>query len=301
MDMCRLRDRGVLQQPCDNDRTMTWIRSPCWDGFWFLSAPVLGLLLVFFPPLISLFLILNIAHAVSPIILAWSHRQYRPVMLKRPGKFVGVPVVLFALALVMACLSVRFFPHYNPAHQYALETLSFATVQVPIVVWATLYAVWDLYHGGAQNFGIWCLYRRRSVQGWQKWAILLTFVLFQVIISHAVPEWSRNRTIFLFIFGLIAFNHSLAAIGLCAHVHGRHWGVSPCYFAGAMLLLGFVGSFALLFGLRHSLFVATFAVALRASLGIWHFLQDRWIWRMSDPQVRAAIGKELFGARAIGP
>lgn len=272
---------------------MTWIRSPGWDGVWILSAPLLGLLLVFFPALMSLALLLRFAHALSPIALAWSHRGYRLVMMRQPGKFIGMPALLFVLALCVAWGSVRLFPEFSP-HRMVLEYLTLDRLKVPIVVWANLYAVWDLYHGGAQDFGIWCLYRRKSVWGRRKWAILLAFIASYVAVSHGILRWFPSSAVYLFLFGLVTINHSLAAIGLCAHVNGRHYGISPLYFAGGMLLFGVVGSAAFLWGMKGSLSVATFAVALYAWLGIWHFLQDRWIWQLSKPEVRATIGADLF-------
>jgi hypothetical protein len=35
-------------------------------------------------------------------------------------------------------------------------------------------------------------------------------------------------------------------------------------------------------------------VGMRLALGFWHFCQDRWNYKFSDPQVRATIGQDLF-------
>jgi hypothetical protein len=35
------------------------------------------------------------------------------------------------------------------------------------------------------------------------------------------------------------------------------------------------------------------AVGLRIGLGFVHFLYDRWVYKLSDPQVRAMIGRDI--------
>jgi hypothetical protein len=37
---------------------------------------------------------------------------------------------------------------------------------------------------------------------------------------------------------------------------------------------------------------------LRIGLGFVHFLYDRWVYKLSDPQVRAIIGRDIFRAAA---
>jgi hypothetical protein len=36
--------------------------------------------------------------------------------------------------------------------------------------------------------------------------------------------------------------------------------------------------------------VVPVVICARMGLGFVHFLYDRWIWKLSDPQVRATIG-----------
>ena len=35
----------------------------------------------------------------------------------------------------------------------------------------------------------------------------------------------------------------------------------------------------------------------RVGLDFVHILQDRWIWKLSDPRMRATIGRDLFGQK----
>jgi hypothetical protein len=50
-----------------------------------------------------------------------------------------------------------------------------------------------------------------------------------------------------------------------------------------------------------TLSITTVVIASRVSLGFVESLYDRWIWKFSDPEVRATIGKDLFAAPAILP
>ena len=274
---------------------MNWIRSPAYDCFWILSAPALGLAMVFWPWPAAPLLMINFAHAISPIGLAWSHSGFRAVMLAKPRKFIGVPLLLIAVGLAVAMATSWYFPQFVPRH-LSLENVTLDKLAVPIVIWANVYAVWNLYHAGAQNFGIWCLYRRQGYKpGWRKYALLGGSVAAVVLIGHETPRWLPYTSVALFALGLTSGNHWLAAIGLCGHVYARHTGRSPWWFIAAALLLGLSLSTAFILGVRWGiLWLAVLSFCLRGWLGMWHFLQDRWLWKLSDPQVRATIGRDLF-------
>lgn len=271
---------------------MRWIRSPVYDGFWILSAPAWGVALVLWPVLFQFFMAVDLAHVVSPILLAWTHRGYRSVMLERPRKFVGVPVALLGLGLGVAIATVFLFPDFRPAHMSLLRNPQIANLNVPLVLLVNLHAFWNLYHGGAQNFGLWCLYRRKGYVGRQRWLVLGGIVLVFSVTSYFGPQYVPALGMFL--FGALSFNHSLAAIGLCGHVHGRSHNISPAYFIGCVALFGMVSATVFLHAAQISVAVMTFALSLSAVLRLWHFLQDKWLWKLSDPRVRATIGKELF-------
>jgi hypothetical protein len=97
----------------------------------------------------------------------------------------------------------------------------------------------------------------------------------------------------LFLLGLVTVNHWFAAIGLAAHVHARHSGRSPLWFIGVILAAGAGLVWAFYAALLFSVHAAMMALCLRGSLGIWHFLQDRWDYQLSNPRVRATIGRDL--------
>jgi len=266
---------------------MKWIRNPSYDLFWFLSAP-----LVLMMPLPAL-LTINFSHAIAPIVLAWNHRSFRAVMLQRPMKFMGWPALVMAVGVAAAIATWVVYPMFVP-QPMALENIDLDQVAVPVVVWANLYAAWNLYHAGAQNFGFLCLYRRKRLTGRARYAVLTTSVLIVVIFGHEAGRIFSYQAAALLIAGLLSANHWLAEVGLSAHVHARHRECSPLWFIGAVILMGFLLLLAFDIGLWYSARAAMLALCLRGALGMWHFLQDRWIWQLSNPQVRATIGRDLM-------
>jgi hypothetical protein len=99
-------------------------------------------------------------------------------------------------------------------------------------------------------------------------------------------------------FAIISMNHWLVAIGLASHVHGVRHRISPLPFAAAMMVGGTIVYCLLFVDLRTGLLHFTaLAIGLRLSLGFVHFLYDRWIWRLSDPRMRAIIGGDIFSPR----
>jgi hypothetical protein len=284
---------------------VTWVRGPWWDSFWFLSAPLLGLLMLV--PLVAPLptaeitagiIVLRFAHAISSIILAWSHHGYRQVMLANRPKFIGVPALVMLLGLAIGIGTAVLFPTFKPV-KMSLENLQLRNLDIPIVIWANIYAVWNLYHGGMQDFGFLCLYRRRGFKGWQKFLVAAACVAAIVFGVHLLPGLLAIKSVVLFLFGFVTVNHYLAAIGLSAHIHARHFRCSPMAFVGGSLFVAIWLTFAFFIAMDHSIPWFDVALSLSLALGIWHFLQDRWTFRFSDPQVRATIGRDLRGPTVV--
>jgi hypothetical protein len=327
---------------------ITWVRSPWWDSCWFLSAPLLGLLMLV-PLVVPLptaeisagIIVLRFAHAISSIVLAWSHRGYRQVMLTNRPKFIGVPALVMLLGLLVGIGTWLLFPAFNPFRYFFVEKLASDSFVIPLVSLTGVYTVWNLYHGGRQNFGFLCLYRGRGFTRWQRtyvvwrfrftvpWqkvlvslaCVLVTIFVVQELkglvafkavgpfcpgsdtLNHCVtaglksndPRFMIVKVVGLFCFGFVTVNHYLAAIGLAAHIHARHFKCSPMAFVGSTLFVGIWLAFAFFIAMYHSIPWFDVALGLSLSLGLWHFLQDRWTFRFSDPQVRATIGRDLRG------
>jgi hypothetical protein len=89
---------------------------------------------------------------------------------------------------------------------------------------------------------------------------------------------------------VIDFNHWLTDIGLSSRV-SRHWWL----FLGSVLLLGCVGFAWKVPRVDHIATIAIpWVIQARWGVGIAHFLYSRWVWKLSNPQVRAAIGRRLL-------
>lgn len=132
-----------------------------------------------------------------------------------------------------------------------------------------------------------------SVRSLPRVAFILTDGLGLILVFHA-GLWG---------FAIIGLNHWLVAIGLASHVYANHKGKSPWPFALVVMAAGSV-LFCLLFvdlrklpnvGLTTAaLYFTVTAVGFRLGLGFVHFLYDRWIYQLSNPQVRATIGRDIL-------
>jgi hypothetical protein len=192
------------------------------------------------------------AHVASPIVLAWSHPRLRQIALSRPIETMLLPVIAIVAALL-----------------------------APFVVISWVYWVWNIYHFGAQHYGVCRIFGVRA----PRWLCVSGTALIMAggpVLIHA--GWWRW-------FALVAidFNHWLVDIGLSSRVSRHRW-----LFIAAVAALGCIG-FA--WKMPRADHIATMAVTwiikARWGVGIAHFLYSRWVWKLSDPQVRVTIGKDI--------
>jgi hypothetical protein len=175
------------------------------------------------------------AHVASPIVLAWTHPGLRCIVLSRLVEFLLLP----ALALAGAMLSPLW-----------------------LLVW--VYWVWNIYHFGAQHYGV------SRILGWRvpRWACVGGTAVLMIVPIHSV--WFKWFCLFA-----LDFNHWLVDIGLSSRVSQRWW-----LFMAAVLALGCIGFAFKVPRIDH---VATLNVewVLKARLGagIVHFLYSARIWK----------------------
>jgi hypothetical protein len=196
-------------------------------------------------------------HVASPIVLAWSHPGLRQIALSRPVETILLPVV----AVIGALLA-------------------------PFMVIWWVYWAWNIYHFGAQHYGVCRIFGLRA----PKWLCVgaTAFAIAGVpLLVHA--GWWRWLALIA-----IDFNHWLVDIGLSSRV-SRYWWL----FIPVVLVLGCVG-FA--WKVPRADHIATLAIPwvikARWGVGIAHFLYSRWVWRLSDPQMRTTIGRVIFWSNA---
>ena len=164
---------------------MTWIRSPGWDGFWILSGLPIGVVLMLtcpgmVPALVVAIMILESAHVVSPMLLAWTRPELRQIVRREWIKHIALPAAILALSLVTPYIWARW-----------------------------IYVPWNIYHFGMQNFGVTSLYwpGKRELR---KWLCLGITALSMGALLLLTPD----DPIFMLGAGIFSFSHWLADIGL---------------------------------------------------------------------------------------
>jgi hypothetical protein len=237
---------------------------------WGLSFGVATIAFVVFPPpssLIVYFLIasavIQTGHQLSPVALAWSNGGFREMMLAQPVRYLLIPAVAFASAVTL------------PFHWIA-----------------NVYTAWNAYHYGMQNFGVLCLWRKPRQR------LLAMAACLAVTVGPMVPVaiWHPQSTLLFAFATAMSFNHWIVDIGLSGRVSRHTW-----LFIGGVLLLGFVGFIwyePTMHGMHRR---SNELLPIAMGLGFVHFLYSggfpyllrMGVWRMSDPQVQATIGKRL--------
>src|SRR6266550_4394071 len=90
---------------------MMWIRSPAWDLCCIWSAIPIGLSVAFMSPgqrlwFFAVALMAETAHRLSPIVLAWVHKDFRRLeVLPNLGWYVGVPLIVMVVAPLACALT----------------------------------------------------------------------------------------------------------------------------------------------------------------------------------------------------
>ena len=242
---------------------MTWVRNPWWDGVWLLSGLPIGIVLMLFVPsphilpmAISI-MILETGHVVSPMILAWSKPGLRRIVCREWGKHIVAPAALMAGCLLL-----------------------------PWSIVFGVYFVWNIWHFGMQIFGVTCLYRPRSSHNERVLRALGCLALTAFSIG-VFPFFGEGPKLHALSFGIFSFNHWLADIGLSSQASGWRWGFIPL-----VLIIGVV--WLLLRNGPLSVQAMPQILAIRAGIGMIHFVYSARVWKLSDPQVRATIGQDLF-------
>lgn len=247
-------------------------------GVWLASSLPVGIALWLLPPagrtlLWAAAICLDNAHRLAPIVAGWSHREFRAVLIDHPFKTIGLPVLLLGIASIIGVItSLRWTSFiFTRGQQWVITDLS---NPFPILIW--VYTVWNGYHFGMQNFGIVSLLRRKR-SSWQRACDM---------------SWTCGMTVvgMLVIPGMVEFNHWITELGLCGWVSRRVF-----IFLAVALGFGALNFWWIVPTPEGMLmWVIPWLVGAQIGLGFWHFLQDRWMWKFSNPQVRATIGKGLM-------
>lgn len=149
-----------------------WIRGPIWDGFWLLGPLPFGAALTILSGWVPaewivfwLIVVTQTAHLLSPIALAWTHRDFRDHMLRHKVKFIVFPIAIVIASAAAAYIGGKALHiEYNPMH-FALGTdvpITLETWANPLMALVLTYALWNGWHFGRQTFGVASIYRRKA-------------------------------------------------------------------------------------------------------------------------------------------
>jgi hypothetical protein len=244
---------------------------------WLLSGVPVGLALFFLPPTaalvcFTLFVLLETGHNMAPIVLAWTHGEFRrTVALQHPMRFIYLPGAMLGALLVIGLAT-----QFGWTSWYGkLYGLSDWTNLLPVAMW--IYWPWKIYHFGMQNFGVMQLLgigRRRLNK-----VLCLGGTAFGMAI---VPALTGSQLVFLISFAMFSVNHWVTDIGLSARVIRRGW-----VFAIAMLVIGAIG-FVWMVPTSQGMMIRIIpiVIALRLALGLIHFLYSRWVWKRDSPVLK---------------
>jgi len=310
----------------------TWLpRLPFAGRLWLLGGLPVGLVLMCSPTPVwvafyTFAVFLEIGHSFSPIVFAWTNGGYRRLIFKYPRRYIVVPGAVFLTAFAIgAATSLGWTSFQQPSHDLTGQSYAFTNFRNPFGLMVSLYWAWNIYHFGMQNFGVLSMSRatrarpRRTlfrIGTWQvlqprAWAVAcLAMTAFAMAI---LPKLVESPGLRVLCFGLVFVNHWVVAIGLPAHVENtldrsgtrwRGWG-----FVLGVLLLGGIGFVwtapawvwrAWGYSIQAEApdymlisHVVPVVLSLRYGLSFVHFLYDRYVWKMSDPEIRALIGPAL--------
>ena len=257
---------------------MKWIRSPWWDILWIWSGFPIGLALVglyllsaegvllyFFAAAI----VLETAHAISPIGMPWIHKEFRKVMWEKKVKFIALPLAVFSTVTAIGVVTSWGWTSFKPGfHQ--IYRITDWTNPLPLIIW--MYLILQVFHFGMQNFGVLTLYKQKNGVPQRRYLDMAICVAVTALGFSILPMLYAASWFFFVIMGVFSVNHWLVEIGLTSHVTGRPW---P--FIGGVLVIGSVG-FIWTHPTPGGNMMAVLPTVLCARIGLQfvHYLYDRW-------------------------
>jgi hypothetical protein len=248
-----------------------------------------------------LFVFLETGHSLSPIVLAWTHREFRRrVIYPQPCKFLLWPSLVFLAALLIGVATQMGWTSYHPGPG-ASGRITRWDNPFPVLIW--FYSAWNLYHFAMQDFGVWRLWGGARIHRWAQLAICLCSLLglyfavggINILGFWTMPGLIQAWWVPLAMVGVVSVNHWVVDIGLSCRAATHGW-----IFVIGVLLLGAIG-FAWMVPTAYGMLVRMIPaiVSARLGLGMVHFLYSRWVWQLGRPEVRATIGRDLFPRPAL--
>jgi hypothetical protein len=95
-----------------------------------------------FIALLTAALVLDTAHTVAPIVMAWAHPGFRRVMLGRQVKLLIVPSAVLAATIVIGLATSAGLTGYDLRHPHQMQRITGLDNPFPLIVW--LYWAWNI-------------------------------------------------------------------------------------------------------------------------------------------------------------
>ena len=202
-------------------------------------------------------MVLERAHSLSPVLLAWSHRELRAIILREWRAYIVAPAIVVIGALLAPADQVRDF-----------------------------YWTWNAYHFGMQNFGLLQLHREGGSVDRRVYDGLICLAIAAGGIGALQWYFPRDSLPGLLILVAFSLDHWLCDLALSSRVSRWQFGFLAVTIAfGAVWLVLRQGPLSV-----HNVSqIATVAYAM----GMVHFIYSARVWQLSDPKIRAAIGTSL--------
>jgi hypothetical protein len=155
---------------------------------------------------------------------------------------------------------------------------------LPVVVW--IYWAWNIFHFGMQHFGVLSLWRGGARSRRRRFADMALCLIKTAFCMVALPTLTRDQWVGFLLIGAFPVNHWVVDIGLSSRVSKWGW-----LFVAGVLLAGMIG-FLWMAPTSNGIMLRVIPVLIcaRLGLGFVHFLYSRWVWKLSNPKVRATIG-----------
>jgi hypothetical protein len=161
-------------------------------------------------------------------------------------------------------------------------------------VW--FYSAWNLYHFAMQDFGILMLCTGPSRRQIKRLGCLVGLIGVYLAVGgvNVLGFWHLPGLVNVWwlpfvMIGTVSVNHWVVDIGLSSRVAKYGW-----VFIIGVLSIGMIG-FVWIVPTPQGMMIRMVPaiICARLGLGFVHFLYSRWVWQLSNPLVRATIGRSI--------
>jgi len=228
-----------------------------------------GALYIYF----NIAIVLDHAHLVSPVGLAWSNAAFRQVIFKRWRLHIASPVALLAGCIAMG--------------------LAFERHSLPMQALTAVWVLWDAWHFGSQHWGVACLLGWRSgPRRLRKATLIVPTMAVMLVPALYNPLW------LLWVGLVISLVHWLTDIGLSSW-KARRWYIFLIVALPAGLM-GFIwkkagidsrvcGQLMVCAGMTG----ISVLFAVRVWLSFVHYLYSQSVWVRDSPVRRSAWQRQI--------